>query len=51
MYKSASQDSTYILNTNSLSQKDAEEFCRCNGMHLVTWSSKAEQNEVSLIGA
>ena len=29
-----------------MSQADAEEFCRCNGMHLVSWESRAEQNEV-----
>jgi hypothetical protein len=29
-----------------MSQADAEQFCRDNGMHLVTWESAAEQNEV-----
>jgi hypothetical protein len=48
MYESASQSSSYILNTKAMSQKEAEEFCRCNGMHLVTWESRAEQNEVEL---
>jgi hypothetical protein len=45
-YDSNAQNSSYILNTNPMSQTDAEEFCRCNGMHLVTWASRAEQNEV-----
>jgi hypothetical protein len=45
-YSSASSQSSYILNTNPLSQVDAEQFCRDNGMHLVTWESAAEQNEV-----
>ena len=45
-YSSASSKSSYILNTNPMNQADAEQFCRDNGMHLVTWESAAEQNEV-----
>ena len=46
MYESRNTQSSYILNTNPMNQKDAEDFCRGNGMHLVTWASRAEQNEV-----
>ena len=51
MYESNSLQSSYILNTNPMSQPQAEEFCRCNGMHLATWESKAEQNEVRTTAA
>jgi hypothetical protein len=50
LHNSASQQSSYILNTNPMTQLDAEQFCRDNGMHLVTWASRAEQNEVRLGG-
>jgi hypothetical protein len=44
-YNSA-QGPSYILNTRPLSYADATQFCRDNGMHIVTWESAAEQNEV-----
>lgn len=46
LYNSVSQQSSYILNTSPMTQVAAEQFCRDNGMHLVTWASRAEQNEV-----
>jgi hypothetical protein len=48
LYESAATQSSYVLNTNPMNQKDAEQFCRDNGMHLVTWESRAEQNEVEV---
>jgi hypothetical protein len=45
-YFSATYNSSYLLNTNPLSQADAAAYCRQQGGHLVSWSDTSEQAEV-----
>jgi hypothetical protein len=42
-YQSPSMGLTYILNTSYVTRAVAEERCRCDGGHLVSWESAAEQ--------
>ena len=45
-YYSPNTNYTYILNTSFVTRNDAEERCRCDGGHLATFDSSAEQQEV-----
>jgi nitrous oxide reductase accessory protein NosL len=45
-YTSSKSRATYMLNTNLLSQEDAQTFCNDQGGHLAGYDSLAEQIEV-----
>jgi hypothetical protein len=45
-YTSKINNSTYMLNTNTMAFEGAESFCNDYGGHLVSYGSKAEQQEV-----
>jgi hypothetical protein len=49
-YTSKINNSTYMLNTNPMAFEGAESFCNDYGGHLVSYGSKAEQQEVGAGG-
>ena len=45
-YTSKAFNNTYKFNNEPMDQAHAEETCKCQGGHLVSYISPAEQNEI-----